>query len=142
MTLRLDGRPVGSRGRLQEPYAYTVVWTAGLIERVTLYNDPDVVIGRELEGFPETGPFVGRDAVMRQWERSREPWGDTVTVEPISIIDAGDRVVARQVVHGVGRGPALHVEFTAVCTLRNGRIFYFEFFWDHAEALKAVGLQE
>ena len=104
--------------------------------------DPDVVIRRELEGWPETGPLVGRDAVMRQWERSREPWGDTVTVEPVSIIDAGDRVVARQVVHGVGRGPALHVEFTAVCTLRNGRIFYFEFFWDHAEALKAVRLQE
>jgi hypothetical protein len=79
---------------------------------------------------------------MRQWERGREPWGDTVTVEPVSIIDAGDRVVARQVVHGVGRGPTLHVEFTAVCTLRNGRIFYFEFFWDHAEALKAVGLSE
>src|SRR5438477_188911 len=34
--------------------------------------DPGVVIGRELEGFPETGPFVGRDAVMRQWERFRE----------------------------------------------------------------------
>ena len=117
-------------------------WNAGDMDAVRECYDPGVVIGRELEGFPETGPFVGRDAVMRQWERSREPWGDTVTVEPVSIIDAGDRVVARQVVHGVGRGPALHVEFTAVCTLRNGRIFYFEFFWDHAEALKAVGLSE
>src|SRR6476620_6910871 len=119
-----------------------VAVNAGDMEAVRETLDPDVAIGRELEGWPETGPFVGRDAVMRQWEGSREPWGDTLTFEPVSIIDAGDRVVARHVVHGVGRGPAIHAEFTAVCTLRNGRIFYFEFFWDHAEALKAVGLEE
>ena len=41
VTLRLDGRPVGSRGMLQEPYAYTVVWTAGLIERVLVSRDID-----------------------------------------------------------------------------------------------------
>jgi len=41
VTLRLDGRPVGGRGRLQEPYAYTVVWTAGLIERVLVSRDID-----------------------------------------------------------------------------------------------------
>jgi hypothetical protein len=26
--------------------------------------------------------------------------------------------------------------------MRKGRIFYLEFFWDHAEALEAVGLSE
>jgi hypothetical protein len=41
VTLRLDGRPVGTRGRLQEPFAYTVVWTAGLIERVFVSRDVD-----------------------------------------------------------------------------------------------------
>jgi len=66
----------------------------------------------------------------------------TVTVEPVSIIDAGDRVVVRQIAHVEGRGPALHQEFTTVSTFRNGRIFLIDYFWDYAEALKAVGLEE
>ena len=65
-----------------------LAFNAGDIEAVRETLDPDVVIGRELEGWPETGPFVGRDAVMRQWERTREPFGDTFTLEPVSIIDA------------------------------------------------------
>jgi ketosteroid isomerase-like protein len=41
VTLRLDGRPVGSRGRLQERYASTVVWAAGMIVRVMVSRDID-----------------------------------------------------------------------------------------------------
>ena len=39
VTLRLDGRLVGSWGRLRELFAYTVVWRAGLIERVLVSRD-------------------------------------------------------------------------------------------------------
>jgi ketosteroid isomerase-like protein len=111
------------------------------MEAVSETLDPDVAIGRELEGWPETGPVVGRDAVMRLFAQLREPW-DTATLEPVSIIDAGDRVVARQIAHGVGRGPAFHAEFTTVSTLRNGRTVLIDYYWDHADALKAVGLEE
>ena len=117
-------------------------FNAGDMEALRETLDPDIAIGRELEGWPETGPFVGREAVMRQWERNREPFGDAITVEPISIIDAGDRVVVRQVVHGVGRGPEVNAEYTTVSTLRNGRTFLVDFYWNYAEALKAVGLEE
>ena len=34
----------------------------------------------------------------------------------------------------------MNVEMTQVITVREGRILYREFFWDHAEALEAVGL--
>jgi ketosteroid isomerase-like protein len=115
---------------------------AGDMEGVRDTLDPDVVVGRELEGWPETGPLVGREAVVRQWERNIEPWGDAATLEPISIIDVGDRVVSRLVAHGVGRGPELHVEFTTVSTLRNGRTFLIDYYWNYAAALKAVGLEE
>jgi len=54
---------------------------------------------------------------------------------------AGDRVVVRHIAHGVGRGPAFHLEFTTVSTLRNGRTILIDYFWNHAEALKAVGLE-
>ena len=35
------GRPVASIGYVQLRYATVAVWAKGLIERVTLYSDPD-----------------------------------------------------------------------------------------------------
>jgi hypothetical protein len=34
------------------------------------------------------------------------------------------------------------MERTLAFAMRKGRIFYLEFFWNHAEALEAVGLSE
>ena len=34
------------------------------------------------------------------------------------------------------------MESTAAYTVRKGKIVLLEFFWDHAEALEAVGLSE
>ena len=34
------------------------------------------------------------------------------------------------------------MELTVVYTVRKGKIVFMEFFWDHAEALEAVGLSE
>jgi ketosteroid isomerase-like protein len=120
-------------------------FNAGDWEVVRQVCDPDVIIPRAVEravqDWPEPAPFVGREAVMRQLERSAEPW-DAYKLEPISIIDAGDRVVARVIAHAVGRGPEVHGEFTAVITVRNGKVFLIEYFRDRAEALAAVGLRE
>jgi ketosteroid isomerase-like protein len=115
-------------------------WNAGDTDALREVWDPDVIV-RLPEGWPEPGPVVGRDAVMRQWERNREVW-DADVMEPISLIDAGDRVVVRFIWRGMGRGPESHLEFTAVYTMRKGRISYQESFRDHAEALEAVGLRE
>ena len=38
--------------------------------------------------------------------------------------------------------PDMRMEFTAVNTIRNEKILVQEWFWDHAEALEAVGLRE
>ncbi len=38
---RVDGRPVGSTGRVQERWAFTSVWAAGMIGRVVVGNDID-----------------------------------------------------------------------------------------------------
>ena len=75
-------------------------------------------------------------------EQQRETW-DADSLEPISdFIDAADRVVVRFVWHGAGHGPEANMEMTGVFTVRKGRIVFVEFFWDHAEALEAVGLSE
>jgi ketosteroid isomerase-like protein len=104
-------------------------------------HDPSV-IARAIEGWPEPGPYVGRDAVMRQFARVRAAW-DTDAIEPIDdFLDAGDRVIVRVFFHGSGFGPEANLEFTIVYTVRERKIFFIEYFWDHAEALEAAGLRE
>lgn len=61
-------------------------WITGDMDAVREVFDPDVIV-RLPEGWPEPGPFVGREEVMRQFERNRETW-DVDTLEPISVIDA------------------------------------------------------
>jgi len=117
------------------------VWNAGDMDAVREFYDPDIIV-RPPEGWPEPGPFVGREAVMGQWEQLRETW-DADEVEPIGdFIDAADRVVVRQAWRGAGHGPSLNMEMTNVFMVRNGRIVNQEFFWDHTEALEAAGLSE
>jgi ketosteroid isomerase-like protein len=115
-------------------------WNTGDMDAYRELCDPDIIV-RTAEHWPEPGPWVGREAVMRQWEQMRETW-DADDIEPLTFIDAGDRVVVRQNWHGIGQGPEANIELTNVMTVRKGRIFYQEFFWDHAEALGAAGLRE
>jgi ketosteroid isomerase-like protein len=75
-------------------------------------------------------------------EQLRDTW-DADALEPIGeFTDGADRVVSRFIWRGAGHGPQSDMELTNVNTVRNGRIRGHEFFWDHAEALEAAGLQE
>jgi uncharacterized protein len=117
------------------------VWNKGDMDALRELYDPDI-IWRAPEGWPEPGPYVGRDAVMHQLEQMRETF-DTDSFELISdLIEVGDRVAVRFIWHGMGHGPESNVEATGVYTLRKGRVVYVEFFWDHAEALESLGLSE
>jgi ketosteroid isomerase-like protein len=62
---------------------------------------------------------------------------DEFWAEPEEILDLGLRLIWRC----VGRGPDAQMEFTIVYPVRDGRIFGIEIFWDHAQALEAVGLE-
>ena len=115
-------------------------WNSGDTDALRELYHPDAVM-RMPEGWPEPGPYFGRDAVMRQFGQMRETW-DADAVEAISFIHAGDRVLVRMVWRGVGHGPEANMEMTAVFTVRKSKIRDLEFFWDHAEALEAVGLSE
>ena len=116
-------------------------WNAGDMDALRELYDPDVIL-RMPEDWPEPGPYVGREAVMRHWEQQREAF-DADTVEPISdFIDTADHVLVRFVWRGTGYGPESNMEVTQVITVRKGRVFLLEHFWNHAEALEAVGLSE
>ena len=116
-------------------------WNAGDMDAYRELYDPDAIM-RAPDGWPEPGPFVGREAVMRQWEQLRDTWDADTGVLIGDFTDAGDRVAVRYIWRGAGHGPDLNMELTLVFTMRKGRIFYQEFLWDHAEALEAAGLRE
>jgi ketosteroid isomerase-like protein len=116
-------------------------WNAGDMDAIREQYDPDVIAWAP-EGWPEPGPFVGREAVMREWEYLRETW-DADALELISnFIHVADRVAVRFINRAAGHGPEFANEVTGVYTVRNGKIRTAEFFWDHAEALEAAGLSE
>jgi len=116
-------------------------WNAGDMGAFGDSYDPHVVV-RYADGWPEgSEPIMGREAVMRQWEQQREPF-DADTIELLDVIDLGDRVIARMIWRAVGSGPDLKIEVTTVTTHRKGKTILVEFFWDHAEALEAVGISE
>ena len=116
-------------------------WNVGDMAGLRETYDPDAVL-RMAEGWPEPGPYMGREAVMRQFELAREAW-DNDAIELIGdFVHAADRVVVRTIWHGVGHGPESSIELTAIYTVRNGRVLYQEFFRDYAQALEAVGLSE
>ena len=115
-------------------------WNAGDMDRFREMYDPNVVL-HMVPGWPEPGPYAGREAVMREWAQLRETW-DADVGEPISFVDVGDRVVVGHIWRGFGRGPDANIDMTIIFTLRQGRIASLEYFWDHAEALEAAGLSE
>jgi ketosteroid isomerase-like protein len=116
-------------------------YNAGDLDAVAAQHDPNVIWAR-FEGWPEAGTLVGREACMKQYELMREPF-HVDTVEPITdFIAAGDRVVVRVKWRAVGRGPDMNLELTRIFTVRRGKIFITEDFWDHGEAIEAIGLTE
>ena len=93
---------------------------AGDVDALREYFDRDIIM-RMPEGWPEPGPYVGREAVLRQLEQQRETW-DADAFELISdFIGAADRVVVRFIWRGAGHGPDLNLEATAVHTVRQGQ---------------------
>lgn len=116
-------------------------WNTGDMDRISEFYAPDTIM-RGLEGWPEPGPYFGREEVRRSFERIREPW-ETDSLEIVGAIKGvGDRVVTRWRWRVEGQGPPSQTEFTVVLTIRAGKIQYQEYFWNHAEALEAVGLRE
>ena len=115
-------------------------WNAGDMDGYAAFLDADVIV-RAPANWPEPGPFVGRDAVMRQFHQLRDTY-DRDRSEPISdFLAVADRVVVRFAWRTVGgHGPDASMEITVIYTIRKGRVVEIEFVWDHAEVLEALGL--
>jgi ketosteroid isomerase-like protein len=116
-------------------------WNAGDMDAYRELHHPDAIL-RMAEGWPEPGPYYGRDAVMREYKQLRDTWERDNSELIGDFIDAGDRVVARFIWRGAGQGPEADLELTSVFTVRKGRILAAEYFRDYAEALETLGLSQ
>ena len=92
----------------------------------------------------ETGTLKGQPAIRRFFEGLREAWEGEDTAILQELIRAGDAVVARMEwqVRGRASGIDTHLAITNVNVIERGKIVRQRHYLDHAEALKAVGLEE
>jgi ketosteroid isomerase-like protein len=128
--------------------AYVEAYNAGadaFVDFLVGFVAEDVEIVPDASRFPEARPFRGREeyrCYITDIDQDWEGGGRSEIKEILPVAD--DRVVVRVDWGGRGRasGIDLRSNLTAICTVRDGRIVKFEFFFDHAQALEAAGLPE
>jgi ketosteroid isomerase-like protein len=80
-------------------------------------------------------------AYLERWLDAWEYW----RIEPETLLDAGDKVVAFARSTGKGRASGIELpsyESAHVITIKDGRIVRVQGFYDRDEALQAAGLSE
>jgi ketosteroid isomerase-like protein len=119
-------------------------YNAGDRDRYVDFFAEDVEVCPDASRFPEAKPFRGREEFRRYIADIDQGWEGGGRAEIGEVFSVGDRVVARADWGGRGltSGIDLRSDLTAVCTIRDGRIAKIEYFFDHTQALEAVGLRE
>jgi len=83
-------------------------WNARDMEALREAYAEDVVTWPP-EGWPEAGPFIGRDLVLRQWERMRELWDEDEVEMRADYVEAAGLGGDRHVHHPQREGPRRRV---------------------------------
>ncbi len=91
----------------------------------------------------EPGPFKGRAVIRRWFEGLAESWDGHDQIVLKELFEVGSQVVARfdWEVRGRASGIEAKLDVTGVNLVESGRILRQQYFFDHAEALKALGLE-
>jgi ketosteroid isomerase-like protein len=112
----------------------------GDLDAVAAALDPDILVRTDAR-WPEQR-FYGREAVMAWYRDARESMGPDVRIE--ETVDLGDRVLVRVCwfIRGQHSDAQGEMRYSEINTFREGRLILSEFFFEHEQALKAVGLEE
>ena len=104
----------------------------------------DVEVRPDLSRFTEAEPFRGREEFKRFLADVDRGWDGGASAVISEVFPVGDRVVVRAEWGGRGQasGIDLRSSLTGIYDVRDGWIIKIEYFFDHAEALKAAGLSE
>jgi hypothetical protein len=108
-------------------------------DTVAANMDPHIVV-RTDPRWPEQ-VFYGREAVLAWYQGLWEAGGGDIRYD--EMLDLGDRVLARVrwVFHGKLSDAKGEQLTSVIFTFRDSRIILEEFFFEHEDALKAVGLE-
>jgi ketosteroid isomerase-like protein len=148
---RISSLPPGSRLRQAS------LWRAARLA-LEAYNRRDleaVVIGchPEFEWHPDRrwveaglmdSSYRGLEGYRRYVAATAEVYAGEVYVKPTELIDLGDRfvILAEAPMRAQASGVPLTEAWALVGTVRDGRVVSYQEYFDHAEALEAVGLSE
>jgi uncharacterized protein len=117
-------------------------YAQGDMEAIVDFLDPAVEI-HDIAEIPDPEIHHGHDGFMRSQLKFAEVFPD-LRIEPVDVIDAGDRIVA--LAHAVGKeertGSRILQRVAAVWTMRDGKAVRGVYFSDWDQALEAVGLSE
>ena len=96
------------------------------------------------ESWVETATVRGRADIRQFFEGLREAWEGRDAAVLLELFRSGEQVVSRMdwQVQGRASGIVTHLAITNVNTIVSGKISRQRHYLDHAEALKAVGLEE
>jgi ketosteroid isomerase-like protein len=116
------------------------------VEAAVSYGRPDFEFEAPRE-FVEVGfdrSYRGAAGFRKYMSTWSEVFGPDLRVEPVELIDAGDRIVllANLRARGQASGIPLTGTIATVSFLNHGKATHVQAFFDHAEALEAAGLRE
>jgi ketosteroid isomerase-like protein len=116
---------------------------AGDIPGLAKLFDPDITT-TAAEGWPEQGPWIGRTAVVAQFERLAADWSESRFLRNEVVADVGDWVVAQfsWQVRGAQSGIETRFDVASAFRLRDSHMVEIHNRWTREEALEAAGLSE
>jgi ketosteroid isomerase-like protein len=94
-------------------------------------------------GFPDTGTYLGKEAVAEYTREFLEPWTH-ITIAAEELLPAGDSVFASVLQSGTGdaSGAATEFRYFQVWSFRGDKVIRLENFRDRGDALEAAGLRQ
>jgi ketosteroid isomerase-like protein len=97
-----------------------------------------------LEGWPEQGPWSGRDAVIAQFERLAADWSEMRLTPGEVVAQADDWVVMefRWEVRGAQSGLEAQFDVAGAFRIEDSMMREAHYRWNRREALEAAGLKE
>jgi ketosteroid isomerase-like protein len=97
-----------------------------------------------VEGWPEPGPFIGREAIVRQFERFLADVSETHFEEIEIVADSEAWVVMtwRWRTRGKASGIETQMDLAGAFRVQGGLIIETHFRWSSEEALEAAGLSK
>jgi ketosteroid isomerase-like protein len=97
----------------------------------------------EASNVPDRETYSGRDAFIANMEKLEESF-EELRLDPIEIVDLGDKVVVVLAIAGRGQRGGAPVEgrFAQLWTMRDGKALSLRDYATKSEALEAAGLPE